>query len=181
MNEPISEMDKQLRDTPRVSLVIAIVMNKGKRNACLFLGIIALVVILSFGWSKWLLLLPAALGISSFLFQMNILIVSSELKRRSEEPEEEPTPSEAEEVDEGRRRLEFMKSHKEIITARLYQYLDENPDVDDITDEVREQVVEECYLDHRRSEISNAILGRGIFEENLGGGPVTEARAGAIV
>ncbi len=32
-----------------------------------------------------------------------------------------------------------------------------------------------------RSEISNAILGRGIVEENLVGGPVTEARAGAIV
>ncbi len=32
-----------------------------------------------------------------------------------------------------------------------------------------------------RSEISNAILGRGVFEEDLVGGPVTEARAGAIV
>ncbi len=32
-----------------------------------------------------------------------------------------------------------------------------------------------------RSEISNAILGRGIVEEDLAGGPVTEARAGAIV
>ncbi len=100
MNEPISEMDKQLRDTPDVSLVVAIVMNKGKRNACLFFGIIALVVILSAGWSKWLLLLPAALGIGAFLYQMNILIGSSELKRRSEEPEEEPTPSEEEELEE---------------------------------------------------------------------------------
>jgi len=157
MNEPISEMDKQLRDTPRVSLVIAIAMNKGKRNACLFLGIIALAVILSFGWSKWLLLLPAALGIGSFVYQMNILIVSSELKRRSEEPEEEPTPSEAEEVDEGRRRLEFMKSHKEIITARLLQYLDENPDVDDIPAEVTEQLVEECFLDHEIAELEAEI------------------------
>ncbi len=34
MNEPISEMDKQLRDTPRVSLVTAIEMNKGTRPFC---------------------------------------------------------------------------------------------------------------------------------------------------
>ena len=33
----------------------------------------------------------------------------------------------------------------------------------------------------RRSEISNAILGRGIVEENLGGCLITEAVAGAIV
>ena len=91
MNEPISEMDKQLRGTPRVNLVISITMNKGKRNACLFLGIIALAVILFFGWNNWLLLLPAALGIGAFLYQMNILIVSSELRRRSKEPEETET------------------------------------------------------------------------------------------
>lgn len=92
MNEPTSEIDKQLRDTPRVSLVIAIEMNKGKRNVCLFLGILSLAVILFFGWSNWLLLLPAALGIGSFLFHMNSLIVSSELKRRSKEPEVTETP-----------------------------------------------------------------------------------------
>ncbi|KKL14597.1 hypothetical protein LCGC14_2514050, partial [marine sediment metagenome] len=109
MDERLSEMDKQLRDTPRVSLVIAVEMNKGKRNAHLFLGVVALAVILAFGWSNWLLLLPAALGVGSFLFQMNILIFSSELKRRSEEPEEEPAPSEAEELDEARRRIEFAE------------------------------------------------------------------------
>lgn len=83
MNKPISEMDKQLQDTDRVNLVIAIEMNRGKRNACFFLGIIALAIILFCGWSKWLLLIPAALGLGAFLFQMNIVIVSSELKRRA--------------------------------------------------------------------------------------------------
>ena len=85
MNEPISEMDKQLRDTPPVSLVIAIEMNKGKRNACLFLGIIVLALVLIFSWNRWLLIIPGGLGIGAFLYHMNIAIVSSELKRRSEE------------------------------------------------------------------------------------------------
>ena len=83
MNEQISEMDKQLRDTSRVSLFIAIEQNKGKRNACLFLGIITVAVVLFFSWSKWLLLIPSILGIGAFLFHMNIVFISSELKRRS--------------------------------------------------------------------------------------------------
>jgi len=160
MNEPISEMDKQLRDTPEVSLVIAITMNKGKRNVCLFLGFIALAVILlgawEFGWSKWLLLLPSALGIGSFLYQMNILIVSSELKRRSEMKELH------EERDEAQRRLAFMESHEEIIYARLQGYLDENPDVDDIPDEVAERLIEKCFLEHEIAEYEAKIAeGRG--------------------
>ncbi len=85
MNEPMSEMDKQVRDTPRVNLVIAIEQNKGKRNACMFLGIIAAALVLFFSWNKWLLLVPAVLVIGSILYHTNILIISSELKRRSEE------------------------------------------------------------------------------------------------
>lgn len=85
MNKPISEMDKQLRDTPLVSLLMAIEKNRGKRNACVFLGIIVSAVVLFLSWNKWLLLIPAALGIGSFLYHMNIVIVFSELKRRSEE------------------------------------------------------------------------------------------------
>lgn len=173
MNEPISEMDKQLRDTPEVNLVVAISMNKGKRNACLFLGIIALAVILlggwEFGWSKWLLLLPAALGIGAFLYQMNILIVWSELRRRSGESEEETsklTPSEIqalqEERDEKQRRLAFMESHEEIIYARFQEYLDENPDVDDIPEDVAERLIEKCFLEHESAELEAKIAeGRG--------------------
>jgi len=70
--------------------------------------------------------------------------------------EGEPTPSEGEEVDEGRRRLEFMKSHTKIIAARLLQYLNENPDVDvdvdDIPAEVWDRVVEECFLENQIAE-----------------------------
>ncbi len=85
MNEQISEMDKQLQDTSRVSLAIAVEKNKGKRNICLFLGIIIVAVVLFFSWSKWLLLIPTTFGIGAFLYHMNIVIVSSELKRRSKE------------------------------------------------------------------------------------------------
>ncbi len=82
MAKQLSEMDKQLRDTTRVDLVIGIEQNKVKRNASVFLGAIALGLILFFGWNKWMLVIPVALGIGAFLFQMNIAIVSAELKRR---------------------------------------------------------------------------------------------------
>lgn len=85
MGLPMSDIDKQLRDTPRVGLVIAIEKNRGKRNASVFLAVIAAALVLFFSWNKWLLLIPAALGIVAFLYHMNIVIVSSELKRRSEE------------------------------------------------------------------------------------------------
>jgi RsiW-degrading membrane proteinase PrsW (M82 family) len=78
-------MDKQLRDTPRVALVIAIEKNKAKRNACLFIAIITTTLALHFSWNKVLLLIPVALGIGSLLYHMNVVIVSAELKRRSEE------------------------------------------------------------------------------------------------
>ena len=85
MNVPISEMDKQLRATPTVSLVWGIEMNKGKRNTCLFLGVSVLTLVLFFSWNRWLLLFPAGLGIGAFLYQMNITTIKSEVKRRSEE------------------------------------------------------------------------------------------------
>ena len=85
MNESISEMDKQLQGTPRVNLVIAIEKNRAKRNVCLFLCVIVAATFLFLSWSRWFLLLPAALGIGAALYQLNILIVSSELKRRSVE------------------------------------------------------------------------------------------------
>ena len=85
MSEHGSEMDKKLQDTDQVSLFIAIDKNKGKRNVCLFLGIIMTAVILFFSWSKWLLLLPAISGVGAFLYHMNIAIVSSELRRRANE------------------------------------------------------------------------------------------------
>ena len=42
----------------------------------------------------------------------------------------------------------FMKNHEEIVTARLSQYLDKNPDVDEVPSEVADQLVEECFLEH---------------------------------
>ena len=42
MQGPMSGMDRQLRDTPRVSLVMAVELNRGKRNACIFFGVITL-------------------------------------------------------------------------------------------------------------------------------------------
>lgn len=81
MNEQMSEMDKQ-QDTPLASLVITLEKNRGKRNACAFLGIVVLAVVWVFSWSNWFLLIPAALGIGAFLSQINVVIVSSKLKRR---------------------------------------------------------------------------------------------------
>lgn len=83
MDRPLSDMEKQLQDTDRVSLAIAMEMNKVRRGACLFFGVATLCAILFFGWNRWFLLVPAALGVGAFLFQMNLVIVRSELKRRS--------------------------------------------------------------------------------------------------
>jgi len=167
MNQPTSETDKQLRDTPRVNLVVAYQMNKGKRNACLVLGVIALVVSLlvawEFGWSKWLLLLPATLGIGAFLYQMNMLIVSSELRRHSKEPEEleeretprRPTPEEA--IEECNRRCEFMESHQEEIVKRAAEYMIEHPD--ESPEDVIDLVTEKCFLEHEIAELKAQIAG----------------------
>ena len=87
MAKQVSDMDQQLRDARRVELVIAIMRNRVKRNACVFFGIVALGLILFFGWSKWMMLIPAVLGIGVFLYQMNMFIISAEIKRRSEESE----------------------------------------------------------------------------------------------
>ena len=83
MNKPASEIDEQLQATDRVSLVIAIESSQGKRNACLILGVLALAFTLFLGWNRWILLVPATLVLGAMLYQANILIVSSELKRRS--------------------------------------------------------------------------------------------------
>ncbi len=149
--------------SPCASLVVGIVMNRGKRNACLFLGIIALAVILSFGWSNWLLLLPAALGIGAFLYQMNILIVSSELRRRSKEPEQSAEPEETEtlrkltpkEIEERKRRFEFMKSHRGMITKRAAEYMSEHPD--ELPDDVVDIVTEKCFLEHEIARMEAEI------------------------
>jgi hypothetical protein len=165
MNQPISEMDKQLRDTPRVNLAIAIEMNKGKRNACLFFGIIALAVILWLAWTKWLLLLPVVLGVGSFLYHMNILIVSSELRRRSNEPEQSEEPEATElprrlthdEIEERKRKLEYMASHREMITERAAEYMVEHPD--ESPDDVVDIVVEKCFLEHEIARLESEIRG----------------------
>jgi len=165
MNQPISEMDKQLRDTPRVNLAIAIEMNKGKRNACLFFGIIALAIILLLEWAQWLLLLPAALGIGSFLYHMNILIVSSELRRRSNEPEQ---PEEAEaielpsrlthdEIKDRRRKRAYMTSHQEMIAEKAAEYMVEHPD--ESPDDVVDIVAEKCFLEHEIARFESEIRG----------------------
>jgi hypothetical protein len=82
MTKPVSEVDKQLQDADRVTLVIANESNRGKRNACIFFGVIAVALVYFFGWNRWLFLFPALLGLGAALYQANILIVSSELKRR---------------------------------------------------------------------------------------------------
>lgn len=51
-------------------------------------------------------------------------------------------------MDEGKRRLAFMKAHKEIIQARFVEYLEENPENDEVPDEVARQIIEECFLEH---------------------------------
>lgn len=82
MNRPLSGMEKKLHDSDRVTLVIAIESNRSKRNACIFFGVIAVALIYFFGWNRWLFLFPALLGLGAALYQANILIFSSELKRR---------------------------------------------------------------------------------------------------
>jgi hypothetical protein len=82
MNKPISEMDKQLQATDSFSIGLAIASNNRRRNACLFYGIVVLALIMFFAWNKWLLLIPAALGLGAILSQANSFFLSSELKRR---------------------------------------------------------------------------------------------------
>ena len=84
MNQPVSEMDKQLQDADRASLAIAIMVNQGRRNACIFFGAVALALILYFAWNNWLLLIPVALGLGVVLFQWNISVFKSEIKRRAQ-------------------------------------------------------------------------------------------------
>lgn len=165
MSQTISEMDKQLRDIPRVHLAIAIEMNKGKRNAFLFFAIIALAVILLLGWTKWLLLIPATLGIGSFLYHMNILIVSSELRRRRNETEqieeseatEMPSRLTDDEIEERKRKLEYMTSHKDMIAQRAVEYMVEHPD--ESPDDVVDFVAEKCFLEHEIARLENEIRG----------------------
>lgn len=60
-------------------------------------------------------------------------------------------------MDEGERRLAFVKSHKERIKARFLEYLEENPDDDEVPDEVARQIIEECFLEHEIAEIEAEI------------------------
>jgi len=60
-------------------------------------------------------------------------------------------------MDEGKRRLAIVKNHKKIIQARFLEYLEENPDDDDIPDEVARQIIEECFLDHEIAELEAEI------------------------
>ena len=83
MDKPISDMDEQLQGADRASIAIAMMLNKGRRNACIFFGVVALALILFFEWKKWLLVIPAALALGALLFQMNLSAFSSELKRRA--------------------------------------------------------------------------------------------------
>ena len=175
MDKPLSEMDKQLCDTDRVNLGIGILMIKGYRNACLFLGIVALAVILFLGWSMWLLLLPAALGIGSFLFQICILVCSSELKRHYEEPET-PRRHTPEEIEELERKVEFMESHQEMLLKRAVEYRKEHPD--ESLEDAADIVAERCFLEHelaeseaetaRLEELQMALLNREPMAELAG-------------
>ncbi|WP_438480697.1 hypothetical protein [Oleiharenicola lentus] len=87
MGERISEIDQQLRETPFVALLLALDKNRAKRNACIFFCVIFAGLVFFLSWNKWLYLVPASLGIGAFLYHMNIVIVSSELKRRPRAPE----------------------------------------------------------------------------------------------
>jgi len=88
MTSQISEADKQLRATPRMSLIIATVGNKARRNAYLFFSFVAAALVFFFSWNKWLFLIPAFLGVGAFFHHMNLAIISSEMKRRlKEEPD----------------------------------------------------------------------------------------------
>jgi len=83
MNEPISDLDKKLRGTDRGSIYFAIELNKVRRNACIFFGVVVFALITFFAWNKWLHLITATLIFGATLFQSNIYFLSSELKRRS--------------------------------------------------------------------------------------------------
>ncbi len=85
MDKPISDMDKQLQGADRVSLFIAMESHKARRNAFLFLSILAVAVIWYFTWNKWLFIIPAALGLGFALAQSNIAVISAELKRRADD------------------------------------------------------------------------------------------------
>lgn len=86
MDEPVSEIDKQLQAADVVSLFFAIESHRSKRNISLFLGIFLgifmLAVIVLYTWSKWFLLIPSVIFLCAATYHANILLLSSELRRR---------------------------------------------------------------------------------------------------
>lgn len=161
MNERLSEKDKELRATPTVLLKVAFIVNGERRDdcfrACLLFGTFGLLAILRLEWSYWLLLLPAALGIVSFLCHTNKLNISSELKRRGKEPGGPETwrVSTPEEVEEGKRRLKFMKSNKELIAQTAAEYMADHPD--ESPDDVVDFVAEKCFHEHEMARMEAEI------------------------
>ncbi len=75
----------QLEGASEVNLVMALIPNKAKRNASVFFGVLSLVLLLWLDWSRWLLVVPGLLGLAASLYQMNIMLVTSELRKRVKE------------------------------------------------------------------------------------------------
>ena len=74
-----------------------------------------------------------------------------------EEPEKEQlTPDE---LEEHKRRLEFMESHQDLIKAKLFEYLEEHPDADDIPDYETKYIINKCFLDHEIARLEDEIDG----------------------
>ena len=79
-----NDPETQLKEASRVDLLIVAEMHRGKRNVCIFFGVISLVIILWLDWNRWLLVVPSLLGLAAFLYQMNIMLFTSEFRKRGQ-------------------------------------------------------------------------------------------------
>lgn len=89
MDSNLTQVDLEIRDKSLGRLVTEIDINKVWRGSCLFLSLTAIGIIYFISCNRWLYLIPAVLGIVSFMCQMNIILLSSELRRRSDNLKED--------------------------------------------------------------------------------------------
>jgi hypothetical protein len=81
----ISDTDKAIKNSPRVSLLIVIELNRRRRNFALFFALALFGLIYWQDWNKWIFILPIILTLFAVLQHCNILLLMHELKRRQGE------------------------------------------------------------------------------------------------
>jgi len=116
-----------LEKAQKVDLLLAIEINKGKRNLALFIAFILLVLIASLSWSPWNFIWPTIVLLYAFLTQANLRLIQTELQRRRDESRLNSS-IEFEEMEsalldiENRMPMAQSKEEKEMLAAQLNQF-----------------------------------------------------------